>query len=209
MKLTDADVIGYKGGQLEVTNEVEGYLYRGEISSIVVENNELKVKLAWMAKGEGYPPMPNKWVKEDNLDYAVSLDLYQASNLGPGIGGGDRICLSSFSVVERAMLFPPNGSKLDPAKVEGLVLEKKKRPFHESIVDAISTASSAELESLATLIKATKIPKGHDEIVEVWKKRTGEMCMGDDLGVPADILGQKQVADRETREKTWPLNEAD
>ncbi len=209
MKLTSADVAGFVGGQAEIQNQVERYLFRGEIESIVVEDGDLKIKFSWMAKGEGFPPLPNKWVKEDNLDYSASLEIYSVSNIGPGTEGGDRMCLNSMIVGENVILYPPDGSKLDSAKVEGLAPEKKKRPFHESVVDAISVASSAELESLATLIKATKIPKGHDEIVDAWKKRAEEMCMGDDLGVPADVLSQKQYADKETREKTWPLNEAD
>ena len=42
------------------------------------------------------------------------------------------------------------------------------RPFHETIVDAIqrcSRVSSGEVFRLIQLIKETKIPKGHDEIM--------------------------------------------
>ncbi len=67
------------------------------------------------------------------------------------------------------------------------------RPFHESIVDAINRASSAELECLATLIKATKIPKNHDKIIETWEKRCAEMLLGDEkFGVPENIRKQKE-----------------
>ncbi len=63
-----------------------------------------------------------------------------------------------------------------------------KRPFHESIVDAIRHASGSELKCLATLIKSTKVPKGHDEIIEAWNERK----LDDDMCVPADLLAQQQ-----------------
>ena len=73
--------------------------------------------------------------------------------------------------------------------------EVMKRPSHETIVEAIRRASSRELECLATLIKATKIPKGHDEIIATWNQRRQEMAWGSvDLGVPVDLLKQKQEA---------------
>ena len=37
-----AEVVGrYQGGQIEVQNQNEGYLYRGDIDSIAVVNGEL------------------------------------------------------------------------------------------------------------------------------------------------------------------------
>ena len=127
MELTTQAVARFIGGQMEIQNEHEGYMFRGEIKTIAVENNELRVKFAWLAKGEGYPPFPKKWVNEDNLDYRASLEIYSASDIGPGstddgIEGDNRLCFSSQIVGETAVLFPPNGSKLDPAKVEGLQL---------------------------------------------------------------------------------------
>ncbi|HEU0050910.1 MAG TPA: hypothetical protein VFQ60_02520 [Patescibacteria group bacterium] len=121
--LTTEMVERFKGGQMEIQNSDDGYLYRGEIETIVVEENELRVKFAWLAKGEGFPPIPRKWVKDDRLDYTASLEIYAASDIGPSghdVGGDSRICLSSFMAGETVILYPPNGSKLDPAKVEGL-----------------------------------------------------------------------------------------
>ena len=70
-----------------------------------------------------------------------------------------------------------------------------KRSFHETIIEAIRRASTSDLECLAALIKATKIPKGHDEIIAAWNQRRQEMAWGDvDLGVPADLFEQKQEA---------------
>ena len=120
MRLTTAEVERFIGGQIEIHNQNEGYLYRGEIAAAVVENDEFHVKCAWLGKGEGFPSLPPRWVKDDNLDYAASLEIYAASDIGPGTEGGNRLCLQSAIVGETVVLFPPDGSKLDRAKVEGL-----------------------------------------------------------------------------------------
>jgi len=111
----------YVGGQMEVQNPTEKYMYRGEIETISIENNELKVRLAWLAQGKGYPPLPQKWVKADRLDYEASLEVYSPCEIGVG-----RIVLHSSVTNETVALFPPNGSKLDASKVEGLELRVKK-----------------------------------------------------------------------------------
>lgn len=68
------------------------------------------------------------------------------------------------------------------------------RPFHETIVETIHRAGSVEMDCLAALIKATKIPKGHDEIVSAWKFQRQKLGWGDeDLGVPAKLLAEKEV----------------
>ena len=126
MQLTTQVVARFQGGQMEIQNQNEGYLFRGEVATIAVENSELRVKFTWLAKGEGFPPIPQKWVKDDRLDYTASLEIYSVSKIGSSgeeVGGGDsRLCLNSLIVGETVVLFPPNGSKLDPAKVEGLRL---------------------------------------------------------------------------------------
>lgn len=124
MQLTTQAVAPYKGGQMEIQNAGEGYLYRGEVAEISVESNELRVKFAWLAKADG-SPLPSRWIKDDPRDYAAGLEIYSVNNIGPSgdeTGGGDRICLNSSIVGETVFLFPPDGSKLDPAKVEGLRL---------------------------------------------------------------------------------------
>jgi len=121
MQLTKEVLSRYVGGQLEIQNQQGGYLYRGEVAEVTVEGEgdraEVKVKFAWVAKGEGYPPWPERWVKYDDLDYGVSLIIASASEIGD-----DRLCLNIPITGELAVFFPPNGSKLDPAKVEGLDL---------------------------------------------------------------------------------------
>ncbi len=123
--LRTVDLSRFVGGQIEAQNEVERYIYRGEISAIRMEGNSLMVELAWMAKGEGFPPIPTRWVVSDNKPYRASLEIYSVSNIGPSspeVGGGDRICLQSWVVNETTVLFPADGSRMDPTKVEGLVI---------------------------------------------------------------------------------------
>lgn len=118
MELTESIIKEYIGGQLEVQNEHEEYLYRGEINKALLENNGFMVGFSWLAKGEGFPPAPEKWVNIEPKDYEIDLDVYTALDIG-----NERICLSSSIIGETTVLFPPSGSRLDPSKVEGLVLE--------------------------------------------------------------------------------------
>ena len=84
-----------------------------------------------------------------------------------------------------------------------------KRPFHETIVEAIHRAYSIELRCLAMLIKETKIPKGHEEIIAAWNQRRQEMAWGNvDLGVPADLLEQKEEAAEKERAKAKEKEQA-
>ncbi len=118
MELTAELAATFVGGQLEVQNEVEGYLYRGEIATATVEEGTLKINLVWMTKGEGFlPPLPERWVSDNSLTYDASLSIYGVGDIGDG-----RISLNCWVVHELAVLYPPGGSKLDPAKVEGLQL---------------------------------------------------------------------------------------
>ncbi len=115
MELNTTVLSPFKGGQLEIQNQGEGYIYRGEIESVVVEGDEVKVKFVWLAKGKGFPPAG--WVNDDNLNYAASTVIYSANEIG-----GGRVAMNSPIVGEMAVFFPPDGSKLDPSKVEGLKL---------------------------------------------------------------------------------------
>jgi hypothetical protein len=115
MPLSSDRLAAFVDGQIEVQNQGEGYLYRGEIKTAVVEDNEVRVTMTWMAKGDGLPP--KRWVVDEKLDYAASLEIYAASEIGQG-----RLCLNSPIVGETVVFYPPGGSRLDPSKVEGLVL---------------------------------------------------------------------------------------
>ncbi len=120
MNLNNEKVAEFVGGDMEIQNKNEGYLYRGPIKSATIENNMLLIKFAWLARGEGYPPSPINWKKEDKFasdGYIRNLKFYGVSEIG-----NDRLSLCSFISGELLILFPLNGSKLDPAKVEGLKL---------------------------------------------------------------------------------------
>ena len=108
----------YIGGQMEIQNSIESYMYRGEIESIDIKDKVLIVKFSWLAKGEGYPPIPKTWVKDEKLDYAAGLEIFNVSEIGD-----NRLCFQSSITNETVVLFPIDGSKLDPSKVVGL--EKK------------------------------------------------------------------------------------
>lgn len=73
----------------------------------------------------------------------------------------------------------------------------ERRPFHESIVVAIAEVINAhQLRCLGSLIKATIIPEGHDEIIEAWEKRLADFDYSPvEYGVSASILEQKQAAE--------------
>jgi len=108
---------------MEIQNARRGDLYRGEIESIVVEEGWLKVRFAWVARSEGFPTLPTKWVKSSVLEYKICLGVFRAADIGPsggGIGGDSRIFLESYAIGEIVVLFPPNGSKLDRSGVEDI-----------------------------------------------------------------------------------------
>jgi hypothetical protein len=117
--LTNTKVTTYVGGQMEIQNGQEGYIYRGEIAEAAVFNSELMIRFSWLAKGEGFPPVPTKWVNTDDLDYRASLDIYGVSDISDG-----RLALNSPYTGELVVLFPPDGSKLDPQRIEGLLVHK-------------------------------------------------------------------------------------
>ena len=124
MQLTTELLTPFIGGQLEVQNTNERYIYRGEIKKLTVVHNELVVEFNWMAKGEGFPPIPKKWVLDEQRTYALSLDISSVSDIGPSegeVGGGRRLCIQCSMIGETVILFPADGSKLERTQVEGLV----------------------------------------------------------------------------------------
>jgi hypothetical protein len=105
----------YVGGQMEIQNQGDGYIYRGEIKTIVVDRGVLKVGFKWLAKGDTFPP--TRWMNHQDLNYDVGLEIFAASSIGQ-----DRIAMSAPAIGELVVLFPLGGSRLDPAKVERLQL---------------------------------------------------------------------------------------
>ncbi len=82
-------------------------------------------------------------------------------------------------------------------------MTKQRRPFHESIVDAIRRASYSDMRCLGKLIEETNIPKGHDEILSAWARRDGELIREmSELGDVEDGLHeQKREAEKKEEEK--------
>lgn len=118
MQVDQATLDRFVGGEIEIQNQNERYIYRGEVSGVVLNGDKLHFDLAWMAKGVDYPPLPTGWERDHKLTYDVDLMIYAFSDIG-----GDRLSLSSFITGEMTVLFPPNGSKLD----QSLIKEKDGR----------------------------------------------------------------------------------
>lgn len=75
------------------------------------------------------------------------------------------------------------------------------KPFHESILNTILCCSGPKLEFLASIIKATKIPKNHDQIIAAWNTRAEEMGWDNgDYGVTAHLLAQKEASGKKQQE---------
>lgn len=116
--LSSQDLAKFVGGQLEVQNRDEGYIYRGEITTVGIDGDDLTVDLKWNARGQGYPPLPTKWVNDsEHLSYGASLCIYQIVQ-----NDRERLTLSSSITGEITVLFAKGGRRLEPSKVEGLVL---------------------------------------------------------------------------------------
>ena len=91
----------------------------------------------------------------------------------------------------------------------------QRRPFHETIVDAIHSASESDLKCLAKLIRETKIPKDHDAIITSWRQRLRELeislRLGEDYypyGVVEALREQKKEAEEKEKAKTKEQLEA-
>jgi uncharacterized protein (UPF0128 family) len=84
------------------------------------------------------------------------------------------------------------------------VVAVEKKPFHESIVDVIRNVKTIEeLELVEGLLMATKIPKGHDEIVAALTEKTEEMAQMNfhSSEVFISIFEQKKLAQVASAEK--------
>lgn len=118
MSLAQSVLDRYKGGQAEIQNEVEEYLYRGEIADIRIVDNSLRIRFAWLAKATEYPG-PSSWVNEPNLDYSASLEIYTLTL------DKDRVYARGWVNCELTVLILPTSRsrrRLDPKEVEGLQL---------------------------------------------------------------------------------------
>jgi hypothetical protein len=96
-----------------------------------------------------------------------------------------------------------------------------RKPFHEAIVDAIREMTPANMPLLARLIKNTKIPHGHDQIIEAWEEQeahlkaqgfslrgNSESFFADIRDLFADIRDQKRETEVEAA-KRWKAEHAE
>lgn len=119
MKLTTEIVRPFIGGQAEILNRGEGYVYRGEIATAIVESNQLRITFVWLAKNV----VSECWVKSDtHHDRVISLTTCIVEKIGPGTKGGDRLCIRDTMTGEAVVLFPLDGSNLNREMVVGLEL---------------------------------------------------------------------------------------
>ncbi|OHB14669.1 MAG: hypothetical protein A2431_00470 [Candidatus Zambryskibacteria bacterium RIFOXYC1_FULL_39_10] len=87
--------------------------------------------------------------------------------------------------------------------MEQTVTIVERKPFHEAVISMIQQASRDELETIGTLLIKTRIPKGHDEIVEAWRARCLEMGWADVSirYVEEDVLLHKRQLETAKEEK--------
>ena len=116
MKLTTELLEPFIGGDLEVQNRGEDYLFRGRISEAVMDGEEIKVSFEWLAQNDGGPRSPTStWTKSERTEYVANLTIYGVNTIGEG-----RIAMRSSITGELVVLFPKGGSALDEARVSGL-----------------------------------------------------------------------------------------
>ncbi|QQG50833.1 MAG: hypothetical protein HZB75_04915 [Candidatus Saccharibacteria bacterium] len=118
MKLTNADVQVFAGGQIKVQNQK--VIFCGEIReiSVVGDGNKtlLRVRLSWRARGQGPARNPRRWVNETTgLDFEISLTQFYITNIGKG-----RRCLRNVATNQLTFLYPPSAPSLNPSDVVGL-----------------------------------------------------------------------------------------
>jgi hypothetical protein len=72
--------------------------------------------------------------------------------------------------------------------------DSSEKPSHESIVDTIKSAhDSKTLAFFGDHIKRTRIPKGHDAIIEAWELQCAEVGLNDDQGVVDSVRAKQQA----------------
>jgi hypothetical protein len=114
------ELLVYVGGQMLIVKCGQAAsMFCGEIAQIVpIGSNEICFKMKWMAKGDG-----DRWKVTDKLEHRISMEVFIGYNVGPEQSGGD--CVFMFSTKAKGdwiVLYPPDGSRLDRASVEGLEL---------------------------------------------------------------------------------------
>lgn len=116
MQLDQSTMSSYLGGEIEVQNQKERYIYHGGIKSVAVNEveNELTLELSWVAKAIRFPPVPIKWVRDDAFTYTVNLDHYSFLKIGRLY-----LWLNSYVTGEVVYIYPPDaGGKFDQSLIQ-------------------------------------------------------------------------------------------
>lgn len=100
------------GGDIET--QKDGDVYRGPIKSIRIEDGQLIVEAEWLAK---MTPGVSDWEAFTSpIGNTLPVSIGRLSDIGQG-----RL-FWSMPMLGVGTIFPKGGSKLDPAKVKGLVI---------------------------------------------------------------------------------------
>ena len=119
VELTEELLDRYKGGQIEVQNQLGGYLYHGGIEEIVLNGGViLEIQLAWKAVAQGYPPLAKSWERAEPTVYQAILMPGAVSDIG-----NDRLHFVSPTSADIVVLFLPGAARFDPSEVEGLLVQ--------------------------------------------------------------------------------------
>ena len=100
----------FVGGDLET--QEDGFIYRGPIKRIWVEDGKLIIVSSWSARMP--KDMSSGWSVYENHNLIKSIGTFQPVVIGEG-----RVQFV-LPLLGFAVIFPKGGSKLDPAKVDGL-----------------------------------------------------------------------------------------
>ena len=80
--------------------------------------------------------------------------------------------------------------------------ESTLKPFHESILGALEEVNSPKVMiALGSLIKETKIPKGHDAVISAWVMAMQRNDVTEDHDVMESITKQKAVAEAKSKSR--------
>jgi len=118
--LSTEELQKFQGGILEIINQVEGYIFRGEILNLrlVIEATKLSdgniaddialvLEFAWVKKASYNCVPTSDWEDEDRCDYESTLLCAVAQSLDGPPGKPDRLMITSPVTNEMLVFFPP------------------------------------------------------------------------------------------------------
>lgn len=118
--LTAEQVQTFAGGQMEVQNQVEGYIVRGEIHDLrlnrteqdgKLDNIELEVNFNWVVRA-GFNVLPvGNWLEEENRHYSTTL-----FNSTARMDDNKRLIIVSQITNELIVFYPPGYSDFNPLR---------------------------------------------------------------------------------------------